>query len=372
MSRAKWILAGVTLALVLLTLWAVRDTGQRTGYVAHAEKLFPDLPAQTATVRRIEIRSAGQQVTLQGAGSDWTVVEKHGFAADPAKVRALLEGLAGLTLIESRTADPARHAALNLDTPDTAGARGALVRVLGENDTVLAAVLLGKPRTSAGQGPRQMFVRRPAEDQTWLAEGAVDPQRTPPLWLRGEAFDLPQDSVRQVSVQHPGQPPLVVARSQAEDAFTLAQVPAGRNIRASGVGAIAYGLQRLPMQNVFRVDEVAGDWAQATNSVFETFDGLVVTATVLSLNGVPHVRLVATVAASASDEQRTAAAGKAERLNQQLADWVFLIPPHTAATFTPKLDDLLEPLAPPAEATPSGPAVPGMPGMMPGTRLPGM
>ena len=90
MSRAKWILAGVTLALVLLTLWAVRDTGQRSGYLAHAEKLFPDLPAQAAAVRRIEIVSAGQRVTLQGSGSDWTVVEKHDFPADPAKVRALL------------------------------------------------------------------------------------------------------------------------------------------------------------------------------------------------------------------------------------------------------------------------------------------
>ncbi len=372
MSRAKWILAGVTLALVLLTLWAVRDTGQRTGYIAHAEKLFPDLPAQAAAARRIEIRSAGQQVTLQGMGSNWTVVDKHDFPADPAKVRALLEGLAGLTLIEPRTADPARHAALDLTPPDAAGARGVLVRVLGESDRVLATVLLGKPRAAAGQGPRQLFLRRPAEDQTWLAEGQVDVQRTPPLWLRGEALDLPQASVRRVSVTHAGQAPLVVERSKPEDAFALAQVPAGRSARASGVGAIAYGLQHLPLQNVFKPDEVAGDWARATSSVFETFDGLTVTASVLSLNGVPYVRLAAAVSTDAGDEQRAPAAGKAQQLNQQLADWVFVIPPHTAATFTPKLDDLLEPLAPPAEANPSGPPGPGMPGMMPGMRPPGM
>lgn len=358
MSRAKWILTGATLALVLLTLWAVRDTGQRTGYIAHTQKLFPDLPAQAAAVRRIEIRSAGQQVTLQGSGSDWKVIEKHDFPADSAKVRALLEGLAGLTLIEPRTADPARHAALDLTAPDQAGARGVLVRVLGENDAVLAAVLLGKPRASAGQGPRQLFLRRPAEDQTWLAEGSVDPQRTPPLWLRGEVFDLPQGKVRRVSVQRPGKAPLVVSRSTPDASFNLlTQVPDGRSARASTIGAVAYGLQRLPLQNVFKPDEVVGDWAQSVSVEFDTFDGLTVTARVLSLNSVPHVRLSAAVAADATAEQRPAVTTEAERINQQVGDWVYVVPPHTAATFTPELDDLLVPLAPPSGAEPSGPGM---------------
>lgn len=373
MSRAKWILAGVTLALVLLTLWAVRDTSQRTGYVAHAQRLFPDLPAQAAAVRRIEIRSAGQQVTLQGSGSDWKVVEKHDFPADPAKVRALLEGLAGLILVEPRTADPARHVTLALDSPDRDGARGVLVRVLGENDTVLAAVLLGKPRASAGQGTRQMFVRRPAEDQTWLAEGSVDPQRTPPLWLRSEVFDLPQGKVRQVGVQRPGQAPLVVSRGAPDASFSLlGQLPPGRNPRPTTIGAIAYGLQHLPLQNVFKPDEVVGDWAQAVSVAFDTFDGVTVTARVLSLNSTPHVRLSAAVAADATAEQGPAAAAEAERINQQAGDWVYVVPPHTAATFTPELDDLLVPLAPPPSPSnePSGPGMP--PGMMPGMRPPGM
>ena len=43
----------------------------------------------------------------------------------------------------------------------------------------------------------------------------------------------------------------------------------------------------------------AGDWAQATAVVFDTFDGVSVTATVLSLNSVPHLRLAAAVAAEA-------------------------------------------------------------------------
>lgn len=224
-----------------------------------------------------------------------------------------------------------------------------------------------------------MFLRRPDDNQTWLAEGQVDVQRTAPLWLRGEAFDLPQASVRRVSVQHPGQAPLVVERATSDQPFTLApltskQIPAGRSARASGIAAVAYGLQRLPLQNVFKPAEVAADWGQATVSVFDTFDGLTVTASVLLLNGVPHVRLAAAVAADASDQQRAAAAPRAEAINQQVADWVFVIPPHTAATFTPKLDDLLEPLAPPAAPSDGPPGPPGPPpGMsMPGMRPPGM
>lgn len=371
MSRAKWILAGATLALVALTLWAVKDTGQRTGYTAHAQQLFPELPAQAAAARRIEIRSAGQQVTLLGSGSDWKVVEKHGFAADAAKVRALLEGLAGLTLIEPRTADPARHAALHLQTPDTDGARGVLVRVLGQNDAVLAQVLLGKPRASAGQGPRQLFVRRPSEDQTWLTEGSVDPQRTPPLWLPSEAFDLPHSRIRQVSVLHPGQAPIVVSRPAPDGNFSLlTEHPKDRSPQPSTIRAVAYGLQRLPLQNVFKPDEVTGDWTQAVSVAFDSFDGLTVTARVLSLNGTPHVRLSAAVSTNATAEQRPAATTEAERINRQVDDWIYVIPPHTAATFTPQLDDLLVPQTPPPGDEPSGSGMP--PGMMPGMRPPGL
>lgn len=114
MSRSRWILAGATVALVLLTVWAVRDVGQNRGFVAREAPLFPRLPEQAASVRRIEIISANGRVTLHGRDADWRVAEKHEFPASAAKVRALLEGLAGLVLIEPRTADPERHAALDL------------------------------------------------------------------------------------------------------------------------------------------------------------------------------------------------------------------------------------------------------------------
>jgi hypothetical protein len=372
MSRAKWLLAGATLALVLITLWAVRESGERTGYVAHQEKLFPQLPAQAGVARRIEIHSAGRTVTLRGAGGDWAVVEKHDFPADPAKVRALLEGLAELTLVEPRTADPARHAALDLDPPDAPSARGVLVRVLGEGDAELAAVVLGKARVSAGQGPREMFVRRPNENQTWLASGAVDVLRTPPLWLRAEAFDLPQARVREVRIQHPGAAPLALVRAKADEAFRLeAPLPKGRTPRASTVNAAAYGLQHLPLQDVYQPDEVTADWSQATAVDFVTFDGLVVTARVVTMNGTPYLRLSAALADDATEQQRESGAGEAERINHDCDGWVYVVPPHTVVTFTPKLDDLLEPLPPPAGAEPPGPRGPRMPGMMPG-RPPGM
>ena len=166
--------------------------------------------------------------------------------------------------------------------------------------------------------------------------------------------------------------PLLIARTTPDEAFALlAKLPEGRSPQVSTIGAVAYGLQRLPLQNVFKPDQVTGDWAQATAVVFDTFDGVSVTATVLSLNSVPHLRLAAAVAAEASDPARATA--EVERINRQVGDWVFVVPPHTVATFTPELDDLLEPLAPPPDAAPAGPpGMPGMPGMPPGMRPPGM
>ena len=366
MSRAKWLLVGATLALVLITLWAVRESGQRTGYVAHHEKLFPNLPAQASVARRIEIRSAGEQVILRGAGGDWTVVEKHDFPADPAKVRALLEGLAELTLIEPRTADPARHAALDLDAPDAPASRGVLVRVLGEGDTELAAVVLGKPRVSAGQGPREMFVRRPTQNQAWLAQGAIDVLRAPSLWLRAEAFDLPHKQVREIRIRHPGEAPLTVVRAAPDDAFHIATpLPKERKPRASTVGAVAYGLQHMSLQDVYQPDEVTADWSKATAVDFVTFDGLAVTARVVRLNGAPYLRISAAMADDATEQQRESGAAEAERINHDNEGWVYVVPPQTVSTFTPNLDDLLEPLPKPAAAAPSDATMPPLPGMRP-------
>lgn len=362
MSRSRWILAGATVALVLLTVWAVRDVGQNRGFVAREAPLFPRLPEQAASVRRIEIISANGRVTLHGRDADWRVAEKHEFPASAAKVRALLEGLAGLVLIEPRTADPERHAALDLTLPDAPAGRGVLVRVLGEDDAVLAQVLLGKPRAAAGQGPRQLYLRLPDDDQTWLAEGKVDVQRTPQLWLREEVVDLPQEQVRRVRVEHPKQPPLLLTRETAGEDFVLQALPDGRQPRVSGVGAAAYGLQHLPLQNVFKPDEVAGDWGDATQVTFDTFDGLSVMASVLQLRGVPYLRLSATVAAEATADQRRAVAPRAGQLNQELTDWVFVVPPHTAASFTPQLDDLLEPLATDEDASADSRRPPPLPG----------
>lgn len=362
MSRSRWILAGATLALVLLTVWAVRDAGRHGGYAAREAPLFPQLPEQAASVRRIEILSSSGRVTLHGKDADWRVAEKHDFPASASKVRALLADLAGLTLLEPRTADPERHAALDLTAPEEPGARGVLVRVLGEGDAVLAQVLLGKPRAAAGQGPRQLYLRLPDDNQTWLAQGKADVQRTPQLWLREEVMDLPQDQVRRVRVEHPKQAPLLLTRAAPGDDFALQAVPADRQPRVAGVAAPAYGLQHLPLQNVFRSDEVAGDWGDAVQVTFETFDGLSVTASVLQLRGVPHVRLAAMVAADATAKQRQAVAARAGQINRELADWVFVVPPHTAASFTPQLEDLLEPLATDEGASADSRRPPALPG----------
>ena len=362
MSRSRWILAGATVALVLLTVWAVRDTGRRGDFVAREAPLFAQLPEQAASVRRIEVLSSAGRVTLHGRDADWRVAQKHDFPASVSKVQALLADLAGLTLLEPRTADPERHAALDLTLPDEPAGRGVLVRVLGEDDVVLAQVLLGKPRAAAGQGPRQLYLRLPDDDQTWLAEGKADVQRTPQLWLREEVMDLPQEQVRRVRVEHPKQAPLLLTRAAPGEDFALQAVPDDRQPRASGVGAAAYGLQHLPLQNVFKPDEVAGNWADAVQVTFDTFDGLSVTASVLQIRGVPHVRLAATVAADATADQRQAVAPRAERINKELADWVFVVPPHTAASFTPQLEDLLEPLATDEDASADSQRPPVLPG----------
>ncbi len=172
-GRALLWLALAAIAATALAVAAVLSG--RTGVSANAmnEKLFPGLGDAAASAASIKIESPTVYVTLnKDASGAWVVADRSNYPANAEGVRALILSMQQLDLIERRTADPARHAALELTTGQAGN--GHAVTVTDASGKVLAAMVAGKVQTrAAGTTPGTLFVRRAGEDQTYLARGGI-------------------------------------------------------------------------------------------------------------------------------------------------------------------------------------------------------
>ena len=87
----------------------------------------------------------------------------------------MLTALTELRLVEPRTKDPAEFSRLGLEDPNGKTAKSDLLRVLDASGKPIVSLIVGHRRVrTQGNVPEQIFVRRPDDNQTWLAEGSLE------------------------------------------------------------------------------------------------------------------------------------------------------------------------------------------------------
>jgi hypothetical protein len=131
MSRQRFLVLLCAALLVLagaLYLATQREQSQPTAGAA----LLPSLANELSTVSGLTLRkgSATPSVTLHKMGEQWTVAERADYPADVAKLRKLLLALRDARIVEEKTADPARFAAIGVEDPLDPAAAGAAVRAI--------------------------------------------------------------------------------------------------------------------------------------------------------------------------------------------------------------------------------------------------
>lgn len=348
-ARGLFGLALLTLAVVLLAVWASQAYRARTAVENRAHLLFPDLPQRFDAARRIEVETAGSSITIEQVDGQWRVREKYDWPADRTRVAGVLTGLADLRALEPRTANPDRHARLHLDAPSEPGSKALALRLLAAADEVLAAVLIGERRGVAGDLP-QFYVRRPGQAQTWLAEAPLEPARRASLWLDDHLIDIPAERICALHVRHADGGAVHISRPQGDAEPVLvnlseAGADAARGADPVRVRAALYGLQRLQLQDIVRPDDLSVDWSAAVEARFETCDGLAVTVRSLPHEAARYLRLEAEAAAGSARQ------AEAADLTARLDGLAFRVAPHPVSTFT---GDLAHYLARPADGAGGG------------------
>jgi hypothetical protein len=367
--------------------------------------LVPSLRDHVNDVDKLVLVGADNKpiATLTRGADGWSIAEKGGFAADTGKLREFLLKLADSKLIEQKTVNKDKYAALGVEDVADKDAKGVEVELGGLGQPV--KLIVGTANARGGT-----FVRRGGEAQSWLASGSLGVDNKPENWLRKDLVDVPATRIASVSVAHADGKSVRVAKQAEGDAnFKLADVPKGR---APGseftVNGLASTLGGLRFDDVLPAKNAApGD--KPLKARYATFDGLVIDVTAWEKDGKDYAQFLASTdpaeanrhiaalqakgdsevqgsaqqknlpsaAAEASKvgdtskpadasanaansapvkpteavdpakdrEQKLAAMDKeASDLNAHFKDWTYVLPPYKYANINKSQDDLLKPL----------------------------
>jgi hypothetical protein len=290
---------------------------------------FPGLAPRLANAARIEVvRHDGTLEIVRNAPDSWVLPAKADYPVRPERVRELLVGLTELRLVEQRTSNPEMLERLGVDDPKQEGSTASLLRILDAQGAAIAELVVGRRRMRVqGNVPESVYVRRPSENQAWLAEGRLPLDADLNLWIDRDVANIPRERVRNAEISREGEPPLVLRRGQEADAPLAVVEPAETpELDEVNLDEVARAFEFLTFLDVKREAEMPGE--RLGESRFELTDHLRI-AIVAHKDGENFwVRLSAT-----GDEE-------AARLNARWRGWAYQVGQWKEKAFLPRLSDL--------------------------------
>ena len=219
--------------------------------------------------------------------------------------------------------------------PDTTGTAN-LLRVLDGDGKPIVSVIVGHRRMrTRGDVPEEVYVRRPGDNQSWLAEGSLQADADPQVWLNRDIVNISHALVTKVVATKNGATIELTRDGEKLKVTQPAEYPKLEDYKLDDVGR---ALENLTFQDVKPDKEPIGD--KVGDAVFTTSDGLNIAVTINHLGKDSWTRFAVT----APDRNKP----EAERLNAKLAGWAFETGAWKDQSLDPSLDDLKAP--PPAKS----------------------
>lgn len=248
--------------------------------------MFPDLAPRLPQAKRIEITRHGSTLAIEKTGDTWGLVNRGGYRVQAPKLRFLLTGLTELRLIGPGTDDPANLGSFGFEDPAGKDSDSTLLRVLDGSGHPIAALIVGQHRARTQSTlTDQLYVRRPDQAQSWLAEGTLQADTDPLLWLDRDVMNIDHGRIAAVTVAR-GDAVLAFAR---RDGRLLLTTPADHPpLDEYRLQEVSRALELLTFDDVRPDAQPVG--ASIARSVFATSDGLAVSVVLFVVtdpNGAP-------------------------------------------------------------------------------------
>jgi len=358
-----------TAAIGVVASMQLRSRAAATQAAESGELLFPSFEERINDVGSVHVQIKDGSFTLERDGDGWGLAESGGYPADATLITQFLFELKDAELVEKKTANPARFDKLGLRGVEDPESAATLIRVNAQDDSELAALLVGNQRASKGGPARDSYyVRKPSEDQSWLVDGKLALSADKKSWLEKEILNVDAARMRSVEIVHAdGERVLVSKPDETAQDFTLQDIPEGKELRYAGVaGSLASALANLTLDDVVKAEDKSFEGAPLSACTFTTFDGMIVEVALFEEDETLYANFKARYEAPpAAPEGEDAtpqtpaadpAAVQAEvaQLSAKTADWTYVLPSWKKSSFVKRLDDMLKDVEPaPEEPAPT-------------------
>lgn len=297
--------------------------------------MFAGLGHRIPEIVKIDVSQAGETLTLVRDGKDWVLAEHDSFPAAEEAVQALLAGFGGARLVEPKTRKEDRYALLGVEDPAQEGAKSNLVRLVDGEGEVVAEAIVGNARHDGiGIGESGTYVRRPNDEQAWLADADLGAGVELADWVNTQLFETRREDVKRVTVTVPGEELLEIVRAPDRQGHTLAAIPDGMKLKyVNVVDQVVRAASAIDFSDVRKSQMQAEDDDVAT-VVIELEGGLEATI---------RIKREGDTAWLALDVSGEGEAKKiADDMNGRTQGWEFSIPKSQVREILKRRDDLLE------------------------------
>ena len=377
--RTLVVLGGLALtAAGVAGVLALRTPPPATAPLASGQLMFPGVVERLQNAARVEITGKDGTLTLVREGDVWGDAGRSGYPVQQQRVREMFSALTELRLTEPRTADPQQLKALNLDGPgpDSSALKLAVRDAQG---AVIADAIVGRRRVRmAGNLPEAIYVRRPDQNQAWLAEGNLRLDAEWNLWIDRDLLDIKRARVASAALRQ-GETLTELARATpTAERMDVKDPPEGWRGDESKIDDIGRALEWLTLEDVTRRAALEGATELGT-ATWTLFDGTRVVARVVEKESARWTSFDVSWEAPASappegPDQRTPEAAKleAEAATRRLSGWAYKLPDWKLAVLLSSAESMRTTEPPPAAAPAQSQPGQSQPGQsQPGQSQPG-
>jgi len=337
-------LAGLTLATTIGAAIAVLNQ-PTTAPVAYVdEPAFPGLRAEPDAVAKLTIQTKDGTITLTRTSPEtWTSPDRFDYPAATDKINRLVRQLNDMRLIEAKTASSERYARLEVeDMAEEANSR--LIRLEDTEGEVLAEALIGKRLFRlTGNASSGTYIRRPGEDQSWLASGGFELEPEVDAWLDQVIAEIARDAVAKVDIDLAEGEGYSISREKAEDELQFDDLAEGVALNAdANLIELASAMSSVRFESVKPVTDIT--WPDTHNTAeVTTFDGMKLWMQFTLIDDKPWATFGASEVAAPSDEAAPDdVRQRIESFNNKTVGWVYQINQSLYQRLTKPRDSWLE------------------------------